>query len=97
VIEEIGPAESGKWGVAGFKKVLVEGIHIASQSQGFSDARVSSEEEDAAAALDIIQAGFGLLECLGIEDVFGFNVFVKRGAFETEPCDDIFHDETLPL
>ena len=62
MIEKIGSAERGKRGVTGLEKVLIEGIHIASQSQGFSNAGVPCEQEDAPTALDIIQSGFGLLE-----------------------------------
>jgi hypothetical protein len=97
VIEEIGPAESGKGGIAGFKKVFVEGIHIASQDEGLTDAGVSCEEEDASASLDIVQSGRTLFEGFRIEDVFGFDVFVEGDAFESKPCDDILHKETLPL
>jgi hypothetical protein len=97
VIEDIGTAEGGKWGVVSFKEIFVEALHIASQGQGFSHPGIPCEEEDAAPSFDIIKSGETFFKGLGIHGLLGFDVFVKREAFESEPGQQFLHGKTLPL
>ena len=85
VIEEIGPAQGGQWGVVGGEKVFIEAVHIASQSEGFSHPGISGEKEDSSPALDIIEPCHGLIKGLGIQGILRFDVFVKRESFQAEP------------
>ena len=83
--EEIGPTEGGKWGIEGLEEIIVEGVDIASQGEGLSDAGVPGQEQDAASLFDIVEPGRALFQGFGIEDILGFDVFVKGEVLEAEP------------
>jgi len=85
VIEEIGPAQGGQGCIVGSEEIFVEAVHITSQGECFSHPGISGEKEDASAALDIIEPCQGLIKGLGIQGIEGFDVFVKREPFKTEP------------
>ena len=88
VIEEIGPAEGGKGGVVGLEEVIVEGVDMVSQGEGFSDARVPCQEQDAASSFDIVKPCHTLFEGLGMESILCFYVFVEGEALEAEPSQE---------
>jgi hypothetical protein len=57
VIEEICAAEGGKGCIKGFEEILIEAVHVATQSEGFAHPRVSCEQQDAPSSFDVLQAG----------------------------------------
>jgi len=85
VIEQVGAAEGGKRSVVGFKEVFVEGIDIAAQGEGFADAWVAGEQEDAAPAFDVVEPCQALFEGFGIEGLAGLDIFIEREALQSEP------------
>ncbi len=105
VIQEIGPAQGGKGGVVGFEKVLIQGIDVAAEGEGFSHPGVSGQKQDAAPAFDIIEPGHGFLEGLRFEDILSLEILIKRKPFETKPGEQVFsarggsfgHGRTSPL
>jgi hypothetical protein len=97
VIQEIGATQGGKGGIVGFEQVLIEGVHVAPQGEGFSHAGVSSEKQEAAPPFDIIEPSHGFLEGLRLEDILGLEIFIKRKPFETKPSEQVFHGRTSPL
>jgi hypothetical protein len=97
VIQEIRPTQGRERGIVGFEKVLIEGIHIAPEGEGFAHPGISGEKQDAAPPLDIVEPGRGFLEGLGLEDILGLEVLIKREPFETKPGKQVFHGRTSPL
>jgi hypothetical protein len=85
VIQEVGATQSGKRGIVGFKKILIQGIDVASQCEGLSHPGVPGQKQDATPALDIVKAGHGFLEGLGLEDILGLEILIKRKPFEAKP------------
>ena len=85
VIEEIGAAQGGQRGVVGCEEVIVERVDIASEGECFPHAGIAGEKKDAAPALDIIEPCKRFIEWFGIEGLGGFDIFVKRESFESEP------------
>jgi hypothetical protein len=97
VIQQIGPAQCGKGGIVGFEQVFIEGVHIASEGEGFSHSGISGQKKDSAPAFDIIESGHGFLEGFGIEDILSLEIFIKRKGLKPKPGEQIFHGRTSPL
>jgi hypothetical protein len=97
VIQEICATQGGKRGIVGFEKILIKGIHVASQGEGFAHPGVSGQKQDAAPAFDIVKAGHGFLEGVGFEDILGLEILIKRKPFEAKPSKQVFHGRTSPL
>ena len=76
--EQIGAAQGGQRGIEGLEEVLVEAVHKAPQGEGFAHPGVSGQQQDPAAAFDVIQPGGAFFQGLGIEDILGLDVFIKR-------------------
>jgi hypothetical protein len=56
-----------------------------SERQGFTDAGVSGQKQDAAPAFDVLQPGCALFYRVGVQGIAGFDVLVKGEVFEREP------------
>jgi hypothetical protein len=85
-------------GIVGFEKVLIQSIHVVPEGEGFSHLPPGrGQKQDAAPAFDIIGPSHGFLEGLGLEDILGLEVFIKRKPFETKPGKQVFHGMTSPL
>jgi hypothetical protein len=97
VIQKIGATQGGKGGIVGFEKILIQGVHIAPEGEGFAHPRVSGQKQDAAPAFDIIESGHGFLEGFRLEDILGLEIFIKREPFEAKPGEQVFHGRTSPL
>ena len=97
VIQEIGAAQGREGCIVRFEKVLIQGVHVAPEGEGFPYPGVSGEKQDAAPAFDIIESGHGFLEGLRLEDILGLEVLIKRKTFETKPGEQVFHGRTSPL
>jgi hypothetical protein len=97
MIQEIGSAQGGEGGIVGFEKVFIQGVYVVSQGEGFSYPGVSRKEQDTASAFDIIEPSHGFLEGFRLEDILGFEIFIKREPFEAKPGEQVFHGRTSPL
>jgi len=97
MIEQIRATQSGKRGIVGFEKILIEGVYVTPQGEGLSHPGISGEKQDAAAPFDIIEPSYGFLEGLRFEDILGLEVLIKRESFETKPSEQVFHGRTSPL
>ena len=84
--EQIGAAQGGQRGVEGLEEVLVYAVHKAPQGQRLTHPGVSSQQQDPAAALDVIEPCRAFFQGLGIESILGLDVFIS----DTWPCYYIF-------
>lgn len=92
VVEQICAAEGGKRGIEGFEEIHVEAVHIATKGDGFAHPRVPCEQQDTPSSFDVLQVGGAFSQGVGVEDVLGLDVFIKREVLESEPGEEVFHD-----
>jgi hypothetical protein len=97
VIQKIRPTQGRERCIVGFEKVLIQGVYVAPEGEGFTYPRVSGQKQDAAPPFDIIEPSHGFLEGFGLEDILGLEIFIKREPFETKPSEQVFHGRTSPL
>ena len=97
MIEEIRAAEGGKRGIEWFEQILIEAVHITAEGRDFPYPRISCKQQDAPSSFYVFQSGGGFFQGVGLAEVLGFDVFVKREVFEAAPGKEIFHFRILPL
>jgi hypothetical protein len=97
VVQQIRPAQGGEGGIVRFEKILIEGVHVAPEGEGFSHAGISGQKQDTAPPFDIIEPSHGFLEGFRLEDILSLEILIKRKPFETKPSQQVFHGRTSPL
>ena len=97
MIQQIRPAQGGKGSIVGFEQVFVQGIHVAPQGEGLSHPGISGQKQDTASAFDIIKPCRGLFKGLGLQDILGLEILIKREPFQSKPGQQVFHGRTSPL
>ena len=85
MVEQICPAQGGEGSIVGLEEILIKAVHVTPQGEGLSYAGISSQKEDTAPTFDIVESCLALLKGLGIEDLLGLDVLIKRECFESEP------------